>query len=96
MRRSQSTSFLWPILRRKNLTLRTGARVLRVVVEKGRAVGVEIGHGRTSKIVRADREVILSSGAINTPRLLMLSGIGAADELSPLGIRPVHDLPGVG
>ncbi|MEU3980885.1 GMC family oxidoreductase N-terminal domain-containing protein [Streptomyces sp. NPDC026672] len=95
-RRSQSTSFLHPVLRRRNLTLRTGARVLRVVVEKGRAVGVEVGHGRSTRVLRADREVVLSSGAINTPRLLMLSGIGAADELGPLGIRPVHDLPGVG
>ncbi|MET9734912.1 GMC family oxidoreductase N-terminal domain-containing protein [Streptomyces sp. NPDC006458] len=96
MRRSQATSFLHPIRRRKNLTLKTGARVLRVVVEKGRAVGVEIGRGYGSTIVRADREVILSSGAINTPRLLMLSGIGAADELDAIGIRPVHDLPAVG
>ena len=96
MRRSQATSFLHPALKRRNLTLRTGVRVLRVVVEHGRAVGVEIGHGRSTKILRADREVILSSGAINTPRLLMLSGIGPADELSALGIRPVHDLKGVG
>jgi choline dehydrogenase-like flavoprotein len=96
-RRSQATSFLRPARRRRNLTVRTSARVLRVLDENGRAVGVEVGgrRGRTD-VLRAEREVILASGAINTPRLLMLSGIGAADELTSLGIRPVHDLPGVG
>jgi len=97
LRRSQATSFLRPARRRKNLTVRSGARVLRVVVENGRAVGVEVGgRGGRTQIIRAEREVILSSGAINTPRLLMLSGIGDAAELAALGIKPVHDLPGVG
>jgi choline dehydrogenase len=96
-RRSQATSFLRPVRRRRNLTVRTGARVLRVLVENGRAVGVEIGRrgGRVERIT-ADREVLLASGAINSPRLLMLSGIGDASELRALGIEPVHDLPGVG
>jgi choline dehydrogenase-like flavoprotein len=57
---------------------------------------VEVTHGKSTKIIRANREVILASGAINTPRLMMLSGIGPSDELSKVGIRPVHDLPGVG
>ena len=96
LRRSQAAAFLHPALGRPNLKLRTGARVLRVVVEHGRAVGVEVGHGRATRVLRADREVIVSAGAINTPRLLMLSGIGPADELSALGIRPVHQLNGVG
>ena len=96
-RRSQATSFLRPARRRRNLTVRTGARVLRVLVENGRAVGVEVGRrgGRVERI-SADREVILASGAINSPRLLMLSGIGDANELRAIGITPVHDLPGVG
>ena len=96
-RRSQATSFLRPARRRNNLEVLTGARVLRVVTESGRAVGVEVGRrGGRKAVIRADREVILASGAINTPRLLMLSGIGDADELGSVGIRPVHDLPGVG
>lgn len=96
-RRSQATSFLRPAAHRKNLTVKTGIRVLRVVIHKGRVVGVEIaGRGATTKVLRLNREVILASGAINTPRLLMLSGVGNADELSALGIRPTHDLPGVG
>jgi choline dehydrogenase-like flavoprotein len=96
-RRSQATSFLRPARRRLNLTVKTGARVLRVVVEHDRAIGVEVaGPARTLRTIRADREVILSSGAINSPRLLLLSGIGPADELTALGIRPVHKLSGVG
>jgi choline dehydrogenase len=92
-RRSQATSFLRPALRRKNLVLRTGVRVLRVVVDHGRAIGVEVAdHG----VLHARREVILSSGAINTPRLLLLSGIGPADELRHIGVDVVHDLPNVG
>lgn len=96
-RRSQATSFLRPAMHRKNLTVKTGARVLKVLVDGDRATGVMLAsHGNSSTVVGASREVILSSGAINTPRLMMLSGIGAADELRALGITPVHDLPGVG
>jgi choline dehydrogenase-like flavoprotein len=97
MRRSQATSFLRPARRRRNLTVRPGARALRVAVDGGRAVGVVVGgRGSSSRIVHADREVILAAGAINTPRLLLLSGIGPADELTQVGVAPVHDLPGVG
>jgi choline dehydrogenase len=96
-RRSQATSFLRPALHRKNLTLKTGARVLKIVIEGGRAVGVNLAaHSNSVKTIRATREVIVSSGAINTPRLLMLSGIGASDELQQAGIAPVHHLPAVG
>lgn len=92
-RSSASIAYLNPARGRKNLTIRTGAQVLKVVVEKGRAVGVELAGEGT---VRADREVILSSGAIGSPRLLMLSGIGPADHLSSLGVAVVLDQPGVG
>lgn len=91
-RRSTAVSYLHPIRNRSNLTVQTHAHVTRIVVQDGRATGVEV-NGR---VVSAAKEVILSSGAINSPRLLMLSGIGAADELSALGIKPVHNLPGVG
>ena len=70
--------------------------MLRLVVENGRAVGVEVADRGRTRLIRAEREVVDSAGAINSPRLLMLSVIGAADELARLGIRPVHDLPGVG
>ncbi|MGI5129756.1 GMC family oxidoreductase [Pseudonocardia sp. CA-107938] len=96
-RRSQATSFLRPARRRPGLTVRTGARVLRIVVDRGRAIGVVVAdrRGRT-QVIRAQREVLLASGAINTPRLLMLSGIGAPDELAAVGLDPVHALPAVG
>ena len=97
VRRSQATSFLRPALRRRNLTLETDARVVKIVLERGRATGVTLAsRSGATKTIHADREVILSSGAINTPRLMMLSGIGAADELRALGITPAHHLPGVG
>ena len=97
-RSSASVAYLKPIRDRKNLTVRTGVMVTRVVVEKGRAIGVEIvaKPGGQPEILRAEREVIVSSGAIGSPKLLMLSGIGPADHLKSVGIKPVHDLPGVG
>ena len=96
-RSSTARAFLAPSRERSNLTVEINARVLRVVVEKGRAVGVEyvVGNGEP-KIVRAESEVIVSSGAIGSPRLMLLSGIGPAAELKALGINVVHDLPGVG
>lgn len=95
-RESASTAFLHPVLGRPNLTVRTGAEVTRIVVEDGRATGVEYTLKGERQVVRADREVVLSAGAINSPRLLLLSGIGPADELRAVGVDPVHDLPGVG
>ena len=95
-RRSAAVSYLHSIRgKRPNLSVRTHARVLRIVVENGRAVGVEMGKGSGRETIRAG-EVIVSAGAVNSPRLLMLSGIGDADELKPLGITPVADLKGVG
>jgi choline dehydrogenase len=93
---SAAVGYLRPVLSRPNLTVRTGALATRIVVENGRAVGVEIAAGRELETVRADKEVIVASGAVGSPRLLLLSGIGPADELRALGVEPVHDLPGVG
>jgi choline dehydrogenase-like flavoprotein len=91
-RSSTSVAYLRPAERRSNLTVQTGAQVLRIVVDQGRATGVELaGQG----VVRAG-EVILSSGAIGSPRLLQLSGIGPADHLRELGIPVVFDQPNVG
>ncbi|UVC17434.1 GMC family oxidoreductase [Mesorhizobium onobrychidis] len=97
-RSSASVAYLRPIRERKNLTVRTGVLVTRIVVEKGRAVGVEIVDrpGGQPTTLRAEREVIVSSGAIGSPKLLMQSGIGPADHLKSVGVMPVHDLPGVG
>ena len=92
-RSSTSTAYLYPARGRKNLTVKTGAQVLRLVVEHGRVVGVELAE---TGVIRASAEVILSSGAIGSPRLLQLSGIGPADHLGRLGIPVVLDQPGVG
>jgi len=95
-RSSAAMAYLSPIRERKNLTVRLGARVTRIVVEKGRAVGVEVARGQTTEIIRAAREVLVSSGAIGSPKLLLQSGIGPADHLRNVGVSVVHDLPGVG
>ncbi|MBX4907184.1 MULTISPECIES: GMC family oxidoreductase N-terminal domain-containing protein [Rhizobium] len=95
-RSSASFAYLSPIRNRKNLTIRTGARVVRILLEAGRAVGVEIATGHGLEVVRAEREVLVSSGAIGSPKLLLQSGIGPADHLTAVGVKPLHDLPGVG
>jgi choline dehydrogenase-like flavoprotein len=97
-RSSTSVAYLNPVRDRKNLTIALKTHTLRVVVEAGRAVGVEVvmGGSSTPQIVRAEREVIVSAGAIGSPKLLMQSGIGPADHLRSVGIDVVHDLPGVG
>lgn len=95
-RRSSAVSYLGPARRRRNLTIRTHARVVRLPVKRGRVSGVDIAVGGQIRTLRAEREVVLAAGAINSPRLLMLSGIGPADDLGALGLAPVHDLPGVG
>ena len=93
---SAATAFLRPALKRPNLEVRTLAHATRVVVEGGRAVGVEAVVGGRLEVFRADREVLLSGGAINTPQLLLLSGIGPAQDLRALGIDVVVDAPKVG
>ena len=95
-RRSAAVSYLWPVRSRPNLTILTHARALRIVLENGRAVGVEFARRNSVAIERCRREVIVVGGAVNSPRLLMLSGIGDADALRGIGIAPVHDLKGVG
>jgi choline dehydrogenase-like flavoprotein len=93
---SAAVGYLRPVLDRTNLTVETGALVSRVVFEGTRAVGVEYSTGGTSRIARADAEVIVTSGAIGTPKLMMLSGVGPAAHLRDNGVAVVHDLPGVG
>lgn len=93
---STSFAFLRPALGRPNLTVETEAHLLRVLVESGRAVGVEFEQGGEVLTARANAEVILSAGTVNSPQALLLSGIGPADELSAAGVKAVHDLPGVG
>ncbi|NGO54707.1 GMC family oxidoreductase [Allomesorhizobium camelthorni] len=93
---STSFAFLRPVLHRKNLTVEIEALTHRILIENGRAVGVEFSQRGEVRTARASREVILSAGTVNSPQLLMLSGVGPADELASHGINPVHDLPGVG
>lgn len=93
VRQDTWTCFIQPITDRSNLTVRTGAQVARVLVEGDRVTGVELIGGEQ---MFAAREVILSAGAIDSPRLLLQSGIGPAQELRALGIDVVLDLPGVG
>ena len=93
---SAATAFLRPVMRRPNLVVWTGAHAHRVAVENGVAVGVDVERQGAIQRVRATREVILCGGAINTPQLLMLSGIGPADELRSLGLDVVVDRPEVG
>jgi choline dehydrogenase-like flavoprotein len=95
-RASAAVCYLKPARRRPGLTILTDSRVLRIIVENSRAVGVEYLAGGRTTVVRAEREVILCAGAINSPRLLMLSGIGPAAHLASVGVKTVHDLPGVG
>ena len=91
-----SAAFLVPILQRPNLTVTTGALVTRLLFEGTRTVGVEYLHEGMLHEVRVDREVILGAGAFDSPKLLMLSGIGDAAQLQALGISVVADVPGVG
>jgi choline dehydrogenase-like flavoprotein len=95
-RSSASLAYLTPIRDRKNLTVRMGARVSRIVLESGRATGVEIVTKSGVETVRAEREVLVTSGAIGSPKLLLQSGIGPADHLTSVGVKVLHDLPGVG
>jgi choline dehydrogenase len=93
---STSAAYLEPALGRSNLTVETEALITRILFEKDRAVGIEYRQGNELKQVRARKEVILACGAIGTPQLLMLSGIGDAEYLGRFGIPVVYDSPGVG
>ena len=97
LRHSAADAYLCPARRRPNLTVLTGAHAQRVLFDGARATGVEYrdGAGVTQRVT-ASCEVILSSGTVNSPQLLMLSGIGDADQLRAAGVEPRHDLVGVG
>jgi choline dehydrogenase-like flavoprotein len=93
---SAAKAYLTPQLSRPNLQVLTGAQVLRVRFEGGRAVGVDVRMGGAERTLKARREVILSAGALQSPQLLMLSGVGPGAHLQALGLPVLHDLPGVG
>lgn len=96
---SSAKAFLKPVRKQANVEVKTHAQVLRILFEGKRAVGVEYVKGGPNgrrEVIRADREVILTAGALNSPALLQLSGVGPADLLQSIGVPVVHDLPGVG
>ncbi|WP_336031295.1 GMC family oxidoreductase [Geodermatophilus sp. FMUSA9-8] len=93
---SAADAYLRPALGRPNLTVLTGALTTRVLVSGGRATGVEYRRGGQVHTAHASAEVVLCGGAVNSPQLLMLSGIGPAAHLRKVGVDVVHDLPGVG
>ncbi|MEV7432047.1 GMC family oxidoreductase N-terminal domain-containing protein [Nocardioides sp. NPDC092400] len=93
---STARAYLDPAAGRPNLTVRTGALAERVVVEGGRAVGVAYQHGAGTRTAYVEGEVVLAGGAVNSPQLLMLSGIGPGAHLREVGVDVVVDLPGVG
>ena len=93
---SAAKAYLTPNLGRSNLTVMTGAHTTRIVLEERRAVGVEVRVGGELKQLKAKREVLLCAGALQSPQLLMLSGIGPGAQLQKHGITTAHDLPGVG
>jgi choline dehydrogenase len=92
-RSSAATGYLNPAKRRANLTVRYNTQIHRIILENKRGRAVELLNG---EIIRAERETILTAGAIGSPKLLMQSGIGPANHLREVGITPTHDLPGVG
>ena len=93
---SAAKAYLTPNLGRKNLTVMTGAHTTRILMEGRRAVGVEVRVGGALRQLKAAREVLLSAGALQSPQILMLSGIGPGAELQRHGIAVVHALDGVG
>lgn len=93
-RESSATAFLRPTP--SNLTIVTRAQASRICLDGTRASGVEYIQDKNIRRANANREVILSGGAVNSPKLLLLSGIGPADAIAQHGIKPIHDLPGVG
>ena len=93
---SAAAAYLRPAMSRPNLTVITGARTTRIVVERGRAVAVEYLRGTERARVEVLGEALLAAGAVQSPHILQLSGIGDAAALREVGVTPVHDLPGVG
>jgi choline dehydrogenase-like flavoprotein len=95
-RHSAAKAYLTPNLGRKNLTVMTGAHTTRILMEGKRAVGVEVRRNGALQQLKATREVLLSAGSLQSPQILMLSGIGPGAELQKHGIAVVHELSGVG
>jgi choline dehydrogenase len=95
-RHSAADAYLRPALARPNLTVVSNAHATRVLIENGRAIGVAFLRSGVAEQARATSEVILASGTVNSPQLLMLSGIGPANDLERLGLPVVRNLPGVG
>jgi choline dehydrogenase len=93
---SAANAYLHPALKRPNLEAEIGARTSRIVIENGRATGVEYVQDGETKHARAAGEVLLCAGAVQSPHILQLSGIGKAEDLKAAGVAPVHELPGVG
>ncbi|MGW7410674.1 GMC family oxidoreductase [Streptomyces sp. NPDC054833] len=93
LRCSTAAAYLRPAIERPNLSVLTGVQCTRILLEGEQAVGVEVDRDGATQELRCEREVILSAGAYNSPQLLMLSGIGVADELAALGITPKVNLP---
>lgn len=95
-RYSSARAFLEPIKGRSNLTVRTQAQVARLLIKGSRATGIEVIHNGDLQQITARRETIVSAGALHSPQILLLSGIGDKDQLQALGISVAHHLPGVG
>ncbi len=95
-RLSASRAYLHPVMGRPNLEVRTRTFVTRILFEGGRAFGVEYttGRGQTERVMGG--EIVLAGGAINSPQTLQVSGVGNAADLQAVGVKPIHDLPGVG
>lgn len=96
MRRNLPSDYLWETLKRPNITLLTGAVVHRLTLDETRVTGLTFEKDGVMHTVTAGQRVVLSAGAINTPKILMQSGIGPAAHLKQAGVAVVHDLPGVG
>lgn len=93
---SAAVGYLRPIMGRANLTVRTGVLIRRIAIENNRAIGVEIIENGMPSVIRTSREVLVTAGAIGSPKLMMLSGMGPADELRAQDIQVVCDIPEVG
>ncbi|HEY8571467.1 choline dehydrogenase [Phenylobacterium sp.] len=93
---SAAKGYLHPALSRPNLTTVTGVRTSRIVIENGRATGVEVIEKKGKRVIHADVEVLLCAGAVQSPHILQLSGVGDPEELTRHGVEVVHALPGVG
>ena len=95
-RNSSATTFLNPALKRDNIKLQKNILVEKIFLENDRAIGIEVSEKGQKYRIEAEKEIILSAGALNSPQILMLSGIGPADHLRNIGSNVFHDLPGVG